>query len=89
MSWADIYSPIPAAAGIYSVWADGKLLYIGTTAKLRKRIIGHNRRKEFIDLGANEVRFLIFSGWERIKMERWLIKKHNPPLNKPIGRRYP
>jgi len=85
--WLDLTKSIPPAQGLYCVWAGNVLLYIGQSKRLKYRLKDHTRKSEFVGMGANAITFTIVeterSRWERTDMEKWLIRKHKPPLNKP------
>lgn len=95
--WFELIKDIPAEPPLYCVWRGDVILYIGTSVSIKARLISHTRRDEFASNGADRVTFMLTPikskmGIElrtevndRLKMERWLIKKNEPPLNK-IGK---
>ena len=95
-SWLDMVQNLTTGGAIYTVWAGDRLLYVGQTQQLKLRLQDHNRRTEFVSLGADSIRFVrtatpalrkdqAFYREQRLAMERFLIHKHNPELNSRLS----
>ena len=89
--WLSLCADMPSTPGVYCVWSDGRPLYIGTSNELKKRFRNHVNRFEFLLRGADRITWQetpaeSFSSWdernERYAMERWMIRKHDPPMNR-------
>lgn len=92
MNWAQLAEQVPYAPGIYCLWVNGQPYYIGTSHCMRQRLRSHTLRDsaEIIERitwieTPKENGTLCDFRFARLSMERWLIRKHNPPrnLNKP------
>lgn len=72
---------LPNSPGVYFVYAEGKLQYIGRTASLHQRLnSGHHRGRQFARLKASI--FWIEAPVDILaELESWLIKTLEPPLN--------
>ncbi len=91
--WDGVCHTLPMEAGVYSVFAGEKLLYIGESDCLRIRVRFHNRLQEFLVYGADEVRFIKVGqfpmcGAIRRQMEAFLTWKWNPSLSRTPKRNY-
>ena len=87
-AWFDLVAHLPRETGIYSVWSSDKLLYIGTSDCLRDRLRMHIRRREFVALRADIIRYFLLDDKndlrlrsQRYEMERFLIRRNRPLLN--------
>lgn len=81
--WKRLLRGIPEVPGVYSVWAGDIPLYIGRSDNMRRRLLGHNKRKDFLALGVTAVKWLkqnygIFNEWA----ESHLIHFYRPALCK-------
>ena len=57
-------------------------IYVGQTESFAKRLIDHERLNEAIGLGASYIHAAImYDRANRLRVERELITKYNPPLN--------
>lgn len=72
---------VPHAPGVYLVYADERLLYVGKTTDLRYRWCGHHRARELRSLGATELRWVSLPLASLTWAERLLIKTLQPRLN--------
>lgn len=86
IGWGNLRD-IPEVEGIYGIFANGEVKYIGQSLRMRSRLKSH--RTQFGSF-TDEIRFIELRGeGRRWSAERWLINKHRPPLNKridPMGR---
>ncbi len=77
----------PNASGIYFIFHQNQLVYIGAARNIQKRIDGHHHirylLKDLICGEKVEIRYYEhLSDWqELIKLENYLIQIHKPPLN--------
>ena len=77
----------PNASGIYFIFHQNQLVYIGAARDIRKRIDGHHHirylLKDHYPGETVEIRYYEhLSDWqELIKLENYLIQIHKPPLN--------
>ena len=74
---------IPAVYAIFG--KAGELLYIGCTATLRNRLNYHRLFNRFGGVEETVEFIRCDCEFERYAMERWLIAKHRPSLNKYKG----
>lgn len=80
-SWEFINSGTPAGSGVYSVWADETLLYVGCTGFFQIRIPSHPKKDSFMAMGCTEVRWILIKDFRiRAKLEKYLISKFRPKL---------
>lgn len=69
--------------GVYVVYADDEIIYIGKTIDIATRWRSHERFSDFVDLGMTEVRVIrVDSRTELAETERILIKRFMPALNR-------
>lgn len=72
---------LPAAPGVYLVYAGSELLYVGGSSNLKQRFSKrHKYQARFIDHGADRIGYLVTSEFKRLESE--LIINHQPKLNK-------
>jgi excinuclease UvrABC nuclease subunit len=84
--WDDLVNHTQSIPGVYSVWSGNKVLYIGSSHRMRRRLRGHNQWPKFVEYRVTEVRCIeVQDHRERLAMERWLIRKHRPCLNGKMG----
>jgi predicted GIY-YIG superfamily endonuclease/energy-coupling factor transporter ATP-binding protein EcfA2 len=78
---------LPNTSGIYFIFHQNKLVYIGAARDIQKRIDGHHHirylLKEHYPRETFQIRYYEhLSDWqELIKLENYLIQIHKPPLN--------
>lgn len=80
-------SPDDAAAmnfmGVYIVYADDEIIYVGKTIDIATRWRSHERLPDFLDLGMTEVKIIPAGDRNELaEMERSLIREFNPALNR-------
>lgn len=71
---------LPRRAGLYALWDDDILNYIGESENLQSRITGHNSKRW------TSISFLPIDGFERVAWEKILLGIFFPPLNKEYTR---
>jgi len=79
--WMNLVSACPEVSGVYFVWAGGDLLYIGSSIKMRERLINHNLLEDFRDAGVSRVTWAEFWSGNMLEIEVWLIGNFRPLLN--------
>ena len=67
----------PLDGGIYFLFLEGRLVYIGETDSIHPRLIQHSRNKEFDGYTV----MLEVPPLYRTEIENYLIHKFKPPLN--------
>lgn len=80
VSWEE-RDTLPDLSGIYFIYADKKLQYIGQTVSLAQRLIGpHHRSHQFAKMDASI--FWIRASVDILaELEKWLVDTLKPPLN--------
>lgn len=72
---------IPLVKGVYFLFKDGELVYIGQSCNIYSRLAVHLADKNFDQFSFIEVR----NSAERIKKEKYLIQKFKPRYNKEVS----
>jgi hypothetical protein len=67
---------LPAASAVYLLKSGGRVVYVGQSRNVRKRIMTHEFRKR-----ADDVQVLPCPKRDLRQRERELIQLHRPPLN--------
>jgi hypothetical protein len=74
---------LPPKVGIYHLFFEGRLVYIGMSKNLRKRLVYHFKDKDMIFDGV--LHFVLeepeYSLEDVLRYESKMIKVHKPPLN--------
>ena len=74
-------SNLPAAPGVYFVYAGSELLYVGGSSNLKQRFSKkHKYQARFIDYGADRIGYVLTDDFKRLESE--LIIELQPKLNK-------
>lgn len=72
---------LPAAPGVYFVYAGSELLYIGASSNLKQRFTKrHKYQARFIDHGADRIGYVPTDDYKRLESE--LIIELQPKLNR-------
>lgn len=72
---------LPAAPGVYLVYAGSELLYVGASSNLKQRFSKkHKYQARFIDQGADRISYLVTDEYKRLESE--LIIRNQPKLNR-------
>jgi excinuclease UvrABC nuclease subunit len=83
--WKEIVAFAPNAEGIYAIWRDDEVLYVGTSLRLRERLNSHPLAAAAMNYGATHVTWMLTRGREeRFDMEGYLISKYRPVFNKSV-----
>lgn len=74
---------LPEDGGIYLIYDEIGLVYIGVTNNLRHRLHTHHHRPTFDGLIRAHVAYVLMDdSIERVRLERMLIRQHRPRLNR-------
>lgn len=79
--WMDLVSSCPEMSGVYFVWAGDELLYVGSSIKMRERLVMHTYRDLFAEEGVSKVTWAEFWSGNMGEVEKWLIQEFRPRLN--------
>lgn len=76
---------IPEDTGVYFIWQDGAVEYVGQSANLRQRLCRHPR----IVKSDQPVSWIVFDSFDRLRAEAFYLWLLWPPLNGTPERRRP
>lgn len=83
-----VLSLVPEEGGVYGIFRNGQLVYVGMAINLRKRMKEHYANNAYKDF-ADEVGFINSSDTTaRRDMEKWLIGKYRPFTNRACNPDY-
>ena len=72
---------LPAAPGVYLVYAGSELLYVGASSNLKQRFSKkHKYQARFINHGADRIGYVLTDDFKRLESE--LIISNQPKLNR-------
>lgn len=77
---------LPNLTAVYVVRSATEVLYVGSTWTLRERMLKHNKKKDFVALGACLVEWLEVSDEVLGDEERRLVRSLMPTLNSNASR---
>jgi len=80
--WQKCAASAPKSPGLYVIYADKELLYIGKAENLYNRLKNHNLRDQCTKLGMTHIATMVIEDpWHRHVCESYLIKQHKSRLN--------
>ncbi|OBU74792.1 hypothetical protein [Cylindrospermopsis raciborskii] len=72
---------LPNTSGVYYVYKDYDLLYVGSSSNIRKRFMkGHNYQNKFIEAGANLISCVVCENYAELELQEILRLK--PKMNR-------
>lgn len=71
---------LPIRAGLYALWNEDEIVYVGESDNILERIGGHATK------GWDTVSYLPVDGFERVVWEKILLRIYFPRLNKEFQR---
>ena len=87
-AWRETIRSTPAVAGLYCVLSGDRLLYIGQSQNIARRLDSHHLRATFIVNGATSIRWItVEDRTARLASELFLIRLRRPPLNGDLRKR--
>ena len=76
---------LPDASGIYALLDNAsRVFYIGSSHKIRSRLIGHDRQDEFEEANCSAIAYHCCENYK--ELEGLLIARYDPPLNRKNDR---
>jgi excinuclease UvrABC nuclease subunit len=71
----------PNSPGVYCVWSGESIIYVGSSEKMRQRMIDHGRAFDFLANKADRVTWIIVASERMLPIEAEMIGYSRPLLN--------